>query len=596
MRGGSVLVLALLSACPGHKDVECTGNGDCNLGSGGVCLLAEPTGHQWCAYPDSGCPAGYRYSDVDVGDGLSGACVELVPRLTVMVGGNGSGRVTSTPGGIDCPGTCSAIFKKGEAVTLTQAASSSVFLGWSDACTGAVTCTVMLDSNKQVGALFGVPGSNVWLSQLFGSTAAEITRAKALSNRDMLVAGNFTGTIKLGASTLRAQGDGSAFVARLRAADGSVAWSRLFDSSQELDITGLDADSSNNALVAGKFKGTAIFNGPSTTSVGGFDAFVAKLAAADGAYSWVRTFGDSTNDSPVGIAVDSSGNAVVAGVFSGTISPGPQPLDGFGQLSMFIVKYAAANGAHLWSKGISGNNTYSALPQGVAVDGSGNVTVAGFFGGTTDFGGGAVTSTNPSFSQFVAKYAAANGGYLFDKEYSLSGSSYTSIRSLAIDTASNIYVSGEFSDTLTLTGTPPLVSAGKGDVYVVKYSQAGAVQWSRRFGNDQEDYSDALAIDAAGQLLFLGRFSGTIAYTNTNLNSAGGTDIVVARLNASDGAPAAAMRMGGTGDEFPKSVTAAGGNVFVGGYFVGFAEFGGQAISAAGTQGDGFALLVMPLN
>ena len=33
------------------------------------------TGHRWCAYPDGTCPSGYRYSDIQVGDNVSGMCV-----------------------------------------------------------------------------------------------------------------------------------------------------------------------------------------------------------------------------------------------------------------------------------------------------------------------------------------------------------------------------------------------------------------------------------------------------------------------------------------------------------------------------------------
>src|SRR5439155_365942 len=33
------------------------------------------TGNHWCAYPDPVCPSGYRFSDHDVGDGVSGSCV-----------------------------------------------------------------------------------------------------------------------------------------------------------------------------------------------------------------------------------------------------------------------------------------------------------------------------------------------------------------------------------------------------------------------------------------------------------------------------------------------------------------------------------------
>jgi Tol biopolymer transport system component len=37
--------------------------------------MAAASGNHWCAYPDPSCPSGYRYSDFQVGDGLSGVCV-----------------------------------------------------------------------------------------------------------------------------------------------------------------------------------------------------------------------------------------------------------------------------------------------------------------------------------------------------------------------------------------------------------------------------------------------------------------------------------------------------------------------------------------
>lgn len=75
----SLWTLAILvagsSACSDLKDVPCETDSNCNLGGGGVCTLS-PSGLHWCAYPDSACPAGYRYSDQSVGDGLAGECVD----------------------------------------------------------------------------------------------------------------------------------------------------------------------------------------------------------------------------------------------------------------------------------------------------------------------------------------------------------------------------------------------------------------------------------------------------------------------------------------------------------------------------------------
>ena len=77
----NLILMALpvaVAACINHVDVQCGQDSDCNLNAGGVCAAAAGTDNKWCAYPDLNCPNGYRYSTLDVGDGVSGACVPMM--------------------------------------------------------------------------------------------------------------------------------------------------------------------------------------------------------------------------------------------------------------------------------------------------------------------------------------------------------------------------------------------------------------------------------------------------------------------------------------------------------------------------------------
>src|SRR5207302_74826 len=79
--------------------------------------------------------------------------------LSVTVSGSGS--VTSSSGGINCPGTCSANFASGTAVLLTaKPAAGASFSGWSGACTGTVTtCSLSITAAGSVSATFHTPTS-----------------------------------------------------------------------------------------------------------------------------------------------------------------------------------------------------------------------------------------------------------------------------------------------------------------------------------------------------------------------------------------------------------------------------------------------------
>ncbi|CAN5725194.1 hypothetical protein BH24DEI2_BH24DEI2_05440 [soil metagenome] len=75
-----------------------------------------------------------------------------VDTFAVTVTVLGDGRVSSTPEGLACPGTCTHSFERGTAVSLAaDAAADARFAGWSDGCAGT-SCTVSAEA--QVTATF----------------------------------------------------------------------------------------------------------------------------------------------------------------------------------------------------------------------------------------------------------------------------------------------------------------------------------------------------------------------------------------------------------------------------------------------------------
>ncbi len=78
--------------------------------------------------------------------------------LSVGKSGNGSGTVTSAPGGIDCGSSCIAPFAPGSGVTLTATpAAGSTFAGWSGACSGTgATCSLVMNADTSVTANFTI--------------------------------------------------------------------------------------------------------------------------------------------------------------------------------------------------------------------------------------------------------------------------------------------------------------------------------------------------------------------------------------------------------------------------------------------------------
>ena len=90
---------------------------------------------------------------VGSGGGSSNACPSYA--LSVAKAGSGSGRVRSSPAGIDCGAACSHDYANGTIVRLTAHASAgSAFAGWSGACTGKAGCMVGMTSARSAEASF----------------------------------------------------------------------------------------------------------------------------------------------------------------------------------------------------------------------------------------------------------------------------------------------------------------------------------------------------------------------------------------------------------------------------------------------------------
>ena len=163
--------LTITKAGSGSGVVECKVNGGslkgCEVeypGGTELALVAKASaGSTFVAYSaGTGSAAGCSVSPctftIETNSALT-ATFNLIPKpkfkLTVSKSGTGTGKVTSTPAGIDCGATCSAEFEEGKEVELKQAPEpGSEFKEWSGACTGSGTCKVTMSEARSVTAEF----------------------------------------------------------------------------------------------------------------------------------------------------------------------------------------------------------------------------------------------------------------------------------------------------------------------------------------------------------------------------------------------------------------------------------------------------------
>ena len=335
---------------------------------------------------------------------------------------------------------------------------------------------------------------------------------------NVLVTGYFFGAMSLDNCSLSNAGGIGLFVAKLDPM-GVCQWSEGADKGTGSSVA---VDSSGNVFVVGTFDGTMDLAGCSLAEnvVSGPGLFVAKLDPM-GVCQWSKGASGVDIQDAKSLAVDSSGNILVTGAFSGMMSFAGCSLSTKAP-GMFVVKLAPM-GECQWGR--AAGDAGSQYGRGVAVDNAGNILVTGAFSSVMDLGCKAPLLNAGPLGLFVTKLDPV-GGCQWIKGAGGSGSQYG--RGVAVDSTGNVLVTGSFSGLLSF-GNGAIANAGHEDFFLVKFDAAGGLVWSQWGGGPSDDLGVGVAVDSAGNVLVTGGFNDTADFGTGPLVSAGGSDVFVAK-------------------------------------------------------------------
>ena len=232
--------------------------------------------------------------------------------------------------------------------------------------------------------------------------------------------------------------------------------------------------------------------------------FVTKINAAGSALVYSTYLGGTGGDEGNGIAVDSAGNAYVTGSTSSVDFPTKNPLqpNNDGGADAFVTKINAAGSALVYSTYLGGSSNDSGL--GIAVGSSGDAYVIGNTCSTNfptmnpiqlNYAGG---DYNQCGDAFVAAINSAGSALVYSTY--LGGSGYDQGNGIAVDSSGNAYVTG-YTDSTNFPLMNPLqpTNAGEGDAFVAKINPTGsALIYSTYQGSTGPDTGAGIAADSAG--------------------------------------------------------------------------------------------------
>ena len=337
-------------------------------------------------------------------------------------------------------------------------------------------------------------------------------------------------------------GTEDAFVTKFNPAGSALVYSTYLGGNSAERAHAMTVDTAGNAYVTGytysaNFPTLNAFQPAKAGSAE--DAYIAKFNPI-GSLIYSSFLGGDGPEIGDAVAVDSSGNAYLTGLTGSTNFPTVNPRQSTlaGQFDAFVTKVNAAGTALVYSTYHGGLDYDNA--DGIAIDASGNAYVTGAAGsGSTNFPIVAAFQSvaGGSSDAFVSKFSSSGNSLIFSTY--LGGSGIDAGHGIALDSANNVYVTGE----TTSTNFPRNIAlqtfnAGSTDGFVTKLDANGATLiFSTYLGGFGNDTPQSIAVNANGDAYVTGRTTSTnfptaSPFQSTNSGSGDGFIVKITGLNA----------------------------------------------------------------
>jgi len=314
---------------------------------------------------------------------------------------------------------------------------------------------------------------------------------------------------------------GDAFLTKINSAGNAIVYSTYLGGTGVERGYGVAVDSAGQAYFTGSTNSVNFPTvGPMQVNGGSYDAFVVKLNAAGSAMIYSTYLGGNGSESSVeggGIAVDSSGNAYVAGTTTSTNFPGVtitsfQASFGGGFNDGFVAKLNPSGNALVFSTYLGGDGYDSVY--GIAIDGDLKVYVTGYTD-STDFPTGIdfpfqESRNGTGNDAFVTALTSAGSGMVYSTY--LGGAGNDLGYDISVSASGRAFISGTTGSTDFPTTSPiQAFNSGAYDMFVSELNAVGStLLFSTYFGGSTGfEEGRGIAVDTTGNVFVTGSVNST---------------------------------------------------------------------------------------
>lgn len=344
---------------------------------------------------------------------------------------------------------------------------------------------------------------------------------------------------------------------------------------------GMAIDATGNIIVAGSFYGVATFEDVALTSSGNLDVMTLKYSPT-GELLWIKQGKCATQAKGVDIVVTPDGNYVETGYFGG--NSGGEEIDFDGT----VVQSNGFRDIYVLKRDPEGNILWAVnaggpesgeVPSGIAADAAGNIYITGEHNDNAEFGS-TILHTDSTDNNMVVAKLDPDGNFLWAKT---AGGFYTDDQGYDIDVTpeGDVYVTGIF-DSLATFEDVDIVGNDQEEFFLAKYDTDGNFQWVRHSVCPEKVFGYGVQVAPDGNVYAVGRYGDDATFGETQIDGIDADDIFIAKYST-DGDLLWIETAGGIDDDYAKSVDVDwAGNVYVTGNFLANCFIGDETLISNG--------------
>ena len=347
-------------------------------------------------------------------------------------------------------------------------------------------------------------------------------------------------------------------------------WATCVGGSSNIEGYGTTVDNSGFVYICGLHNSKATFYnknglvGGYLDNSGGYDSLIAKYDS-NGSFIWASRISGISRDIAYGIATDSRNNVYITGYWmdiscdfynaNGTLAKTIGDIYNTGSfINCYLAKYDASGwfqwASYIGNAGGSGTVSNDEMGRSVAVDGSDNVIITGYYGNGSNNRQSVIYNSDGSIftpprpfvnvffgEGFLIKYN--NAGFTQWATSIISGIADRS-NGITTDSINNIYITGICSGNVSIYSASDLSGAapsmvinvtGGQNTFIVKYNPNGSAQWGSHIDGTNSSYGSGIITDSLQNVYVTGSWYGITCYFYDNTGSLASTITDLSNIN-----------------------------------------------------------------